>query len=186
MSPAIQSYEIRVPDSQISELNDKLENARFPDELDAAEWDMGAPLADIRRLTQFWRHCFDWRNTEKKLNQLPHFVTLIQAEGYESLKIHFLHRKSNIKGAIPFLFVHGWPGNFLEATKLIDSLSSPSNGNVAFNVVAPSLPNFGFSEGTKKRGFPIEQYAETLHKLILRLGYDQYVAQGGQMFLFPC
>ncbi|KIW89436.1 uncharacterized protein Z519_09592 [Cladophialophora bantiana CBS 173.52] len=175
----IKPYQISISDSRIQELNSKLDNARYPNELGSAGWDMGVPLSDIQRLTKFWRREFSWRKAEAKLNELPHFITPIQCEGYESLKIHFLHKKSAVKGAIPLLFVHGWPGNFLEVTKIIDLLSSHTQGRVSFHVVAPSLPNFGFSEGTEKRGFSVEQYAETLHKLMLRLGYDQYVTQGG-------
>lgn len=179
MSTSIERYTIAVPEPDIQKLNDKLDSATFPDELDDAGWDMGAPLSDIQRLTKYWRHEFNWRNAEEKLNKLPHFVTSIQCEGYESLKIHFLHKKSTAKHAIPLVFVHGWPGNFLEATKIINSLSSAEDGQVSFHVVAPSLPNYGFSEGTKKRGFAIDQYAETVHKLMLRLGYTEYVTQGG-------
>lgn len=180
MSSSIDPYQISISDARIANLNDKLDHAHFPDELEAAEWDLGAPLADVQRLTKYWREEFSWRKAEKKLNQLPSFVTSIQCEGYESLKIHFLHKKSNIKGAIPLIFVHGWPGNFLEATKIMESLTNPGEGQVAFDVVAPSLPNYGFSEGSKKRGFSIDQYAETCHKLMIRLGYDQYVTQGGR------
>lgn len=180
MSSSIQPYQIAVPESRIKDLNERLDKARYPDELESAEWDLGTPLTDIQRLTQYWRQSFDWRKAEKKLNELPHYQTSIQVEGYESLKIHFLHQKSGAKNAIPLLFCHGWPGNFLEATKIINSLTNSGNGQVSFHVVAPSLPNYGFSEGTRKRGFSLEQYAETLHKLMLQLGYDQYVTQGGE------
>ncbi|KIW76534.1 hypothetical protein Z517_11280 [Fonsecaea pedrosoi CBS 271.37] len=179
MASSIQPYKITVSDSRIQELNSKLDSATHPDELDSAGWDMGVPLSDVHRLTKYWRHEFSWRRAEKKLTELPHFVTTIACEGYEPLNIHFLHKRSSAKGAIPLLFVHGWPGNFLEVTKIIDGLSTPTQGQVSFHVVAPSLPNFGFSEGTRRRGFSVEQHAETLHKLMERLGYDQYVTQGG-------
>ncbi|OAP65454.1 hypothetical protein AYL99_01426 [Fonsecaea erecta] len=179
MSASIHPYQINIPNSRVQELNSKLDHAAYPDELGSVGWEMGVPLSDMQRLTKYWRHEFSWRKAEEKLNELPHFVTTIQSEDYEPLSIHFLHKKSPVKGAIPLLFVHGWPGNFLEVTKIIEALSSQSQGQVSFHVVAPSLPNFGFSEGTKKRGFSVEQYAETLHKLMLRLGYDQYVTQGG-------
>ncbi|KAJ9603644.1 hypothetical protein H2200_011830 [Cladophialophora chaetospira] len=178
-SNEVKSYRISIASSHIEILNAKLDAAIFPDELDSAGWDLGAPLDDIQRLTKYWRHEFSWRKAEEKLNKLPHFRTSIQCNGYEALDIHFLHKKSDAKGAIPLLFVHGWPGNFLEATKIIDALSSSKDGQVSFHVVAPSLPNYGFSQGTRKRGFSMEQYAETLHKLMLRLGYEQYVTQGG-------
>ncbi|KAI4151784.1 MAG: hypothetical protein LQ340_003308 [Diploschistes diacapsis] len=177
---SVLSYQISIEDSQISDLKQRLSLARFPDELEGAGWDLGCPLSDIKRLTRYWFDEFDWRKAERELNNLPHFMTVIQCKGFDALDIHFLHRKSKVEGAIPLLFVHGWPGSFLEVTKLLKLLTDPPFGQVAFDVVAPSLPNFGFSGGIKRRGFATEQYAETLHKLMTeKLGYKQYVTQGG-------
>lgn len=71
---------------------------------------VGAPLADVKRLTKHWLESYDWRKAEEELNRLPHFVTDIQCDGFESLAIHFIHVRSKVKGAIPLLFLHGWPG----------------------------------------------------------------------------
>lgn len=68
------------------------------------------------------------------------------------------------------------PGSFIEVTKLLKSLNGNDDHHPAFHVVAPSLPNFGFSSGVTRRGFGLAQYAETLHKLMLKLGYDNYGA----------
>lgn len=158
----IKPYTISVDSTRIDDLKQRLSLARFPDELDEAAWDMGAPLADVKRLSEYWMDSYDWRATEEELNKLPHFVTDIQCDGFEPLAIHFVHQPSQVKGAIPLLFIHGWPGHFREVIKILgplgdgDGVSSP-----AFHIVAPSLPNFGFSEGPKKRGFAMEQYAET-------------------------
>jgi len=179
---SIYKHTINISDSHVQDLKQRLSLARFPDELDGAGWDMGSPLKEIRRLTKYWRDQFDWRQSERKLAELPHYVTCIQCDGFESLRIHFIHKKSQAKNAIPLLFAHGWPGNFLEVTKLLEPLSQ-GGGGPAFDIVAPSLPNFGFSEGTNKQGFAIAQYAETLHKLMLKLGYDEYVTQGGMCIL---
>jgi pimeloyl-ACP methyl ester carboxylesterase len=175
----IAPYKIEVPQWKLADLQKRLALAKFPeDELEGAEWDYGVPLADVKRLTLFWRDQFDWPKAQEKLNQLPHFTTSIQCDGFESLEIHFIHQKSDVDGAIPLLFVHGWPGSFLEATKIIKELTS--NGNhPAFHFVALSLPNYGFSEGPRKKGFAIEQYAETCNKLMLKLGYNEYATQGG-------
>lgn len=175
----INPYTIAVPDSQIEDLKIRLNLAKFPDELDAAAWDLGAPLADVQRLATYWKDKFDWRKAEKTLNRFPHYTTDIQCDGFESLNIHFIHRKSGVEGAIPLLFVHGWPGSFFEGTKILELLPLGGSGTPAFDVVVPSLPNYGFSEGSKNRGFAIEQYAETCHKLMQKLGYTQYVTQGG-------
>lgn len=90
--------------------------------------------------------------------------------------------KSGDPNAVPLLFIHGWPGHYLEVSKIIRPLAEGGgDGDLpAFDIVAPSLPNFGFSQGTKKRGFALEQYAETVNKLMLKLGYNEYVTQGGK------
>ncbi|OTA93227.1 hypothetical protein M434DRAFT_11767 [Hypoxylon sp. CO27-5] len=177
----IKPYTIAVDDQRLKDLKTRLSLAKFPDELDEAGWDMGAPLADVKRLTKYWEESYDWRKAEKELNKLPHFTTDIQCEGFEPLAIHFVHVRSQVKGAIPLLFIHGWPGHFEEVSKILKPLTEGGDGveYPAFDVVAPSLPNFGFSEGPKKRGFAMEQYAETLNKLMLKLGYNEYVTQGG-------
>ena len=66
------------------------------------------------------------------------------------------------------------PGSFLEVTKILPLLTTGGKDTPAFHVVAPSLPNYGFSSGTKKKGFGLPQYAETCHKLMLKLGFDKF------------
>ena len=104
---SIEPYTISVPEEQRQQLTRKLEATTFPDELDQADWDYGAPLADVKRLVTYWREQFDWRKQEAKLNELPNFKTAIQVDGFESLDIHFVHQKSDVERAIPLLFSHG-------------------------------------------------------------------------------
>jgi pimeloyl-ACP methyl ester carboxylesterase len=151
----------------------------FPDELGAAEWDFGAPLGDIKRMAKRWAESFVWRHAEEQLNAFPHFKVPISVDGFETLDVHFIHQRSPAPDAIPLIFVHGWPGSFLEGTKIIKPLTEGTNEHPAFHAVVPSLPNSGFSDGVKKRGFSIAQHAEAMHKLMLALGYNQYVTQGG-------
>ncbi|KAH8805611.1 Alpha/Beta hydrolase protein [Xylogone sp. PMI_703] len=169
-------YKIDVPESSIQNLKTKLSLAEFPDELEAAEWDLGVPLADLKRLVKGWEQ-WDWRPAERKLNEIPQYHTEIKVDGFDPLDIHFVWQQSEVKNAIPLLFVHGWPGSFIEVQHILPLLAK--SGGPAFHIVAPSLPNYGFSEGVKKRGFAAAQYAETCHKLMLQLGYDEYVTQGG-------
>lgn len=177
----IKPYEIAVPESDLADLKVRLARSRFPDELEAAEWDLGVPLADVKRLTKYWLASFDWRAAEARLNRFPQFTTDIPAEGFDPVNLHFIHQRSDDPNAIPLLFVHGWPGSIYEGSKLIDALAQGGAGpnHPSFHVVAPSLPNYGFSSGVGQRGFSIDQYAEVLHGLMLKLGYDQYVTQGG-------
>ena len=104
---SIKPFTISISDSALEKLRQKLALAQFPDELDEAAWDYGSPLSDVNRLTQYWKDKFDWRKQEERLNQLPQFTTQIQVDGFDPLQIHFVHQQSNVRGAIPLLFVHG-------------------------------------------------------------------------------
>ncbi|KAI5118328.1 hypothetical protein M0805_006610 [Coniferiporia weirii] len=174
-------YEINISEESLHDLRRRLEQTRFPDELEDAGWEYGAPLSDVRRLAEYWKDGFDWRKKEAELNaSLKQFTLDISVEGQGTLNVHFLHHKSDIPNAIPLLFIHGWPGNFLEAIKLIPNLTSPpTSENPAFHVVVISLPGYTFSEAPHKKGFAIAQFAEAGHNLMLALGYEQYVVQGG-------
>lgn len=99
-------FYVDVHQSQIDRLKHKLELAEFPDELDEASWDLGCPLAEIKRLTDVWKN-WDWKQAEKKINELPQYHTDIEVEGFGTLDIHFLHQRSEGQHAIPLLFVHG-------------------------------------------------------------------------------
>ena len=103
----IQSYNVTIDETRLRTLGKKLELADFPDELEAAEWDYGAPLKDIKRLTAYWKDSFDWGEQVRKINKLPNFQTKVDVEGFEPLNIHFIHKKSDAPNAIPLLFVHG-------------------------------------------------------------------------------
>ncbi|KAJ0161417.1 putative epoxide hydrolase [Colletotrichum tanaceti] len=179
MASPIKPFKIEVPDSKIQELHAKLDIAKFPPASAFTDsWDYGTPVSEVKRLAERWRNGFDWRAAEARLNELPHFTTTVAVDGFGDLDIHFLHQKSKLPGAVPLIFVHGWPGSFLEVLKILPLLTTERNG-LSFDVVAPSLPNFGFSDGPEKPGFRMPQYAEVMHKIMLKLGYNQYVTQGG-------
>ncbi|KKY25269.1 putative protease s8 tripeptidyl peptidase [Phaeomoniella chlamydospora] len=193
---------ISFPKEGIQELKQRLSFAKFPDQFentDGDDWSFGPPLAELKALVAYWKDEFDWKKVEAGLNKLPNYITPIDVEGFGALDIHceyhtstldfrekfpiadvrtVVHYVSPVEDAIPLLFSHGWPGSFLEVQKLIPLINS-GNGQPAFHVVAPSLPNFGFSSGVSRKGFSMDKYAETLHKLMLKLGYNKYVTQGG-------
>ncbi|KAI9149992.1 microsomal epoxide hydrolase [Paramyrothecium foliicola] len=178
-SAGIKPYKVSVPDAAIKLLKDKLAVTTWPDETEFSDdWAYGSPLSDVKRLAKYWADGFDWRKQEAKMNEMPQFETKIPVDGFGELNIHFVHKPSPRPGAIPLCFSHGWPGSFLEIEKILPLLTEPEEGQ-AFHVVAPSLPNFGFSDRVSKPGFSPVQHAETLHKLMLKLGYNQYVNQGG-------
>ncbi|KAF5372191.1 hypothetical protein D9758_005040 [Tetrapyrgos nigripes] len=175
-------FKVQVPEEQLLLLRKKLELAVFPDELEGADWNYGVPLADVKRLAARWQDGFDWRVQEADINEsLPQFVQDIEVTGHGMLNIHYVHQKSQLVDAIPLLFVHGWPGSFLEVQKILPLLTdvSPDGHFPSFHVVAFSLPGYGFSEAPKKPGFKMEHYAEIGNKLMISLGYPEYVTQGG-------
>ncbi|KAF8817111.1 alpha/beta-hydrolase [Phlegmacium glaucopus] len=174
------SFTIAVPDERLSTLQQKLALTTFPDELEGAGWDYGAPLADIRRLVSRWKEGYDWRKHEAQLNaELPQFTRDIEVEGHGTLNVHYIHKKSEVVDAIPLLFVHGWPGSFIEVRKILPLLVQADAEHPSFHVVALSLPGYGFSEAPKKAGFALAQFAEVGNKLMIALGYNEYVTQGG-------
>ncbi|THH27461.1 hypothetical protein EUX98_g6740 [Antrodiella citrinella] len=179
MSNTEKPFKVSVFADDLELLRRKLDLTRLPDELDEAGWDYGSPLADIRRLLARWRDGFDWKVAEDRINLLPQFTRDIEVDGFGTLNIHYVHQKSAADDAIPLIFIHGWPGHFLEVTKILPLLTSSSGKYPSFHVVALSLPGYGFSEGPKKKRFAISKYAEVSHKLMIALGYEQYVVQGG-------
>ncbi len=173
------TFKICIPDTQISLLQQKLALATFPDELDDSGWNYGVPLADIRRLVTHWREKYDWRKAEAALNaEMPQFTKEVAVEGFGSMEVHYVHKKSELEGAIPLLFVHGCkflvdfpyesrliervgPGSFIEVRKILPLLVKPASPDLpSFHVVAISLPGFGFSEAPKKPGFAPAKHAE--------------------------
>ena len=102
-----QPFQISVSDDALALLKRKLEDTRLPDEINAAEWDYGVPLADISRLASRWKDGYDWRAQERELNTLSMFTRSIAVDGFGELSVHYVHQRSTVEGAIPLLFVHG-------------------------------------------------------------------------------
>lgn len=171
----IHPFKINVQDSEIDLLKKKLSLGRIVDEPEDAGWSQGVPAQKMRDLVKDWQTTFDWRKSEAELNKMPQFTTKIEAEPkFGELDIHFVYQKSKVEGAIPLLFVHGWPGSFIEVKNILNLLTQGAEGQPTFHVVAPSLPGYGFSEAPKLKGFGLKQYATTFHKLMLKLGYNEY------------
>ncbi|KAF3941029.1 hypothetical protein ABW19_dt0201794 [Dactylella cylindrospora] len=126
----IKPYKISIPQEKLDLVKKKLELANFPDELENSSWDLGTPLSEVKRLAKYWKDGFDWRAAESKLNEIPQFITPIEVDGFEPLDTHFVHAKCKIPGvrAIPLLFIHGWPGSFLEVIKVLPLLTEGTEG----------------------------------------------------------
>jgi pimeloyl-ACP methyl ester carboxylesterase len=172
-------FRIHTPDDQLTDLNDRLARTRYAPPLSGQTWTHGTPPAYLAELTHYWRTEFDWRAAEKRLNELPQF--LAEVDGHT---LHFVHAKGNGPNPLPLLFSHGWPGSFVEVTKIIGPLTDPAahggDPTDAFDVVAPSLPGFGFSPHPGTPGLNPTAIANLFNRLMIgELGYRRYGAQGG-------
>ena len=132
----------------------------------------------LQQLARYWATDYDWRACEAKLNALPQFITEI-----DGLDIHFIHVRSPHEDALPLIVTHGWPGSIIEQLKIIEPLTHPTahgaSASNAFHLVIPSLPGHGFSAKPTSPGWDPVRIARAWVVLMKRLGYDRFVAQGG-------
>ncbi len=175
---AIRPYRIEIPQSDLDDLHDRLARTRWPDALPGVGWDYGVPLDYLAELVEYWITGYDWRVAEDRMNAFDQFITDIDGQS-----IHFVHVRSPEPDAVPLLLTHGWPSSFALFTEVIGPLTDPAGhgaeGAQAFHVVAPSAPGFAFSGPTREPGWSIERTARAWAELMRRLGYDRYLAQGG-------
>ena len=174
----ITPFKISIPDSQLTDLKLRLSLTRFPDKETPPDWSQGIPLEYMHKVKDYWQNTYHWPDREALLNRWPGFKTELQGLG-----VHFLHIRSNHEGARPLLMTHGWPGSIVEFQKTIEPLTNPTahggTADQAFHIVCPTLPGFGFSDQPTEPGWGIEKIARAWDELMVRLGYDQYLAQGG-------
>jgi hypothetical protein len=177
MTDGIRPFRIDIPQADLDDLDARLAQTRWTDELPGAGGDYGVPVTEVRRLAEYWRDGYDWRKWEAKLNEYPQFVTEIDGQ-----TIHFLHVRSPEADALPLILTHGWPGSVVEFLDVIEPLSNPAayGGNPAdaFHLIIPSLPGFGFSGPTTEKGWGTARTAAAWAELMRRLGYDRYAAAG--------
>ena len=174
-------FRIAVPDAGVADLRARLARTRWPDAVEDAGWRYGTDLDFLKRLVAYWRDGFDWRAAESRLNALPQF--LADVDGHA---IHFLHVKGKGPKPLPLLVTHGWPSSVAEFQKIIPLLTDPaSHGGRAedsFDVIAPSLPGFGFSARPTQGGMSSAEATRLLAKLMTDvLGHTRFFAHGGDI-----
>ena len=167
-----------VPEAELTELRRRINSTIWPERETVSDSTQGVQLSTIQALARYWATEYDWRKCETRLNALPQFITEI-----EGLDIHFIHVRSKHENALPLIVTHGWPGSVLEQLKIIDPLTNPTahGGNAAdaFDVVIPSMPGYGYSGKPTMTGWGPDRIARAWITLMKRLGYTQFVAQGG-------
>ena len=178
MAEAVKPFQIQIPDADLEDLRRRLKATRWPEKEPVDDWTQGIPLAYVREVCEYWAEKYDWRAREARLNAFPQFRTPIDGVG-----IHFMHVRSPVESAQPLVMTHGWPGSVVEFHKVIGPLTDPAahGGDAAdaFHVVCPSLPGYGFSDKPSATGWGTSKIGHAWAELMGRLGYDRYVAQGG-------
>jgi pimeloyl-ACP methyl ester carboxylesterase len=174
----VEPFRIAVPEPVLADLRERLARTRFPDEIPNSGWKYGTNLAYLRELVAYWRERYDWRAAEARLNTLPQFRARVGGLG-----IHFIHVRGNGPRPLPLVITHGWPGSVAEFAEIIGPLTDPARhgGDAAdaFDVVAPSMPGYGFSDHPTDAGMEPERIAALWVELMRGLGYERFGAQGG-------
>ncbi len=175
---SIEPFRLDVPDSDLADLQARLDLTRWPDELPGVGWAYGVPKDHLQQLVAYWRHDYDWRKAEARLNEWPQYTTTI-----DGANVHFAHLRSPEPDATPLILTHGWPGSIVEFTGVAGPLSDPraygGDPADAFHLVIPSIPGFGLSGPTRETGWEFMRVARAWSELMTRLGYDRYGVQGG-------
>ncbi len=175
---AIRPYRINVPEAALVDLRRRIMATRWPERETVSDQTQGVQLAKLQKLVRYWGTDYNWRKAEAKLNALPQFVTEI-----DGLDIHFIHVRSRHPNAMPLLMTHGWPGSPLELLKVVGPLTDPTayggRAEDAFDLVMPTIPGYGFSGKPQGTDWGPLHIASAWHQLMQRLGYREYVSQGG-------
>ena len=175
---SIRPFSKTVPEEELIDLRRRIQATRWPEKETVDDNSQGVRLATMQKLAEYWSKDYDWRKCEARLNALPNFITEI-----DGLDIHFIHVRSKHENALPMIVTHGWPGSVVEQLKIVAPLTDPTayGGTEAdaFDVVIPSMPGYGFSGKPSETGWGPDRIARAWDVLMKRLGYENYVAQGG-------
>jgi epoxide hydrolase len=179
----LRTFRIDVAQSAIDDLRDRLHRTRWTDELPGTAWTRGVPATYLKELAAYWADTYDWRAEERRLDAYPQFTTTIDGQN-----VHFLHVRSPRADATPLLLIHGFPGSVVEFLDLIGPLTDPgTHGDgdaLAFHLVIPSVPGYGFSGPVTEAGWTDGRVAAAFAELMARLDYDRYGVQGGDLGAF--
>ncbi len=177
---SIRPFRVSFPEEQVAELQRRIAATRMPSKELVADRSQGVQLATMQELARYWEHDYDWRRCEAKLNALPQFITEI-----DGVDIHFIHVRSRHDDALPLIMTHGWPGSVIELLETIAPLTDPTahggQAEDAFHLVLPSIPGYGFSSEPTELGWGPIRIGQAWDGLMRRLGYERYVAQGGDV-----
>src|SRR3954466_6484634 len=175
---SIRPFHINFPEAALADLRHRLVETRWPEKETVNDESQGVQWTTMKRLVRYWSRDYDWRKIETEMNSYPQFITEI-----DGLDIHFIHVRSKHENALPLIVTHGWPGSVIEQLKIVEPLTNPTahggDASDAFHLVIPSMPGYGYSGKPTETGWGPARIARAWAELMTRLGYQRYVAQGG-------
>ena len=175
---AIRPFRVDIKEDVLTDLRERLKRTRWPDEIPESGWDYGSNLAYVKELVDYWIEEFDWRKQEEVINGYSQYIAEV-----DGLDVHYIHERGKGPDPLPLLLIHGWPGSIVEFLDFIPLLTDPAahggDERDSFDVVAPSMPGYGFSGKPEVPGMGVNGMADVFAKLMSQIGYESYVAQGG-------
>ena len=176
----VRPFSVEVREEAVEDLRRRIAATRWPSKELVDDRSQGVQLDTVQALARYWTSDYDWRACEARLNALPQFRTEI-----DGLVVHFIHVRSRHEDALPLIMTHGWPGSVIELLETVGPLTDPTahggRAEDAFHLVLPSVPGYGFSAEPTELGWYAGRVAEAWPKLMHRLGYTRFVAQGGDV-----
>jgi len=180
--PETRAFRIDVPDERLAAIRRRVTAFPWDAIPELVEhrnpWSAGASIPFMRELCAYWADGFDWRAQEARINRFPQAIARVGAQD-----IHLIHERGSGPRDAALVLTHGWPGSVVEFLEIIDRLAHPERfggrAEDGIDVVVPALPGFGFSA---RPSHPIgPRRIATLWDHLLRdtLGYERYIAQGG-------
>lgn len=174
----VKPFKIEIPQETLDDLKNRLERTRWTDEIKGSGWSMGTNRDYMKKLADYWKNKYDWREHETKLNEFNQFKAEV-----DGVTVHFIHERGKGPNPTPVIITHGWPDSFYRFHKIIPILTDPEkyggNSEDSFDVIVPSIPGFGFSD---RKAMSEEAVADLWVKLMKDvLGYEQFTAAGGDI-----
>lgn len=169
----VKPFQIKINDDTLDDLYKRLEATRWTDEPAGPAWSYGTDPKFLKSLLHHWRHAYDWRKEEAKLNELQQFKAEI-----DGVELHFVHERGQGENPQALLLLHGWPDSFYRYHKVIPMLTKADDDGQSFDIIVPSMPGFGFSGHTAMSN---DDVAKLMSKLMNELGYEHYLVAGGDL-----
>ncbi|GAB1313722.1 hypothetical protein MFIFM68171_03932 [Madurella fahalii] len=152
---------------------------------DGPDYTFGISRDWLANAADVWVNGFDWRSTETHWNSFPQFtINVTTPSDGQVFDIHFGALFSRNPDAIPIIFSHGWPSSWSDFIPIFELLTAKyTPETLPYHIITPSIPDYGLSTRSHVTETELDFYmaAEALNELMKALGFDAYIAQGGDV-----